>query len=203
MAGDTAAVRKRNRGLGQRQWRRRAWLLTPVLGLGIVAVLGLIVFPRLATSVETPAQQANGPTVPDFAIRTLDGGTFRLSEHRGRVVAVYTMAGWCLSCIPEAQAWARLYPEYHQRGLDVLVLSVDPTDTPGSLAGFWDRAGRQVSALTWAIDKDQMLTRLLDVRTLDQTIIIDREGRVAYVDYGPTSPDQLRRVLDQLMQEGQ
>ena len=118
-------------------------------------------------------------------------------------MAIYTMAGWCLSCIPEAQAWAKLYSEYHQRGVDVLLLSVDPSDMPTTLANFSNLAGREVATWPWAIDKDQMLTRLLDVRTLDQTIIIDREGRVAYVDYGPTSPDQLRRVLDQLMQEGQ
>lgn len=203
MAKGTAVGRAQDRRRAQTQRRRLYRFLVPVLGIGIAAVLGLIVFPRLATSIETPAQQANGAAVPDFAIRTLDGGTFRLSEHRGRVVAIYTMAGWCLSCIPEAQAWARLYPEYHQRGLDVLVLSVDPTDTPGSLAGFWDLAGRQVSTLTWAIDKDQMLTRLLDVQTLDQTIIIDRQGRVAYVDHGPTSAEQLRKVLDRLLQEGQ
>ncbi|MCM8747980.1 TlpA family protein disulfide reductase [Thermomicrobiaceae bacterium CFH 74404] len=115
-------------------------------------------------------------------------------------MAIYTMAGWCLSCIPEAQAWAKLYPEYHQRGVDVLLLSIDPSDTPATLANFSNLAGREVATLPWAVDKDQALTRLLDVRTLDQTIIIDRRGRVAYVDYGPTSPDQLRRVLDQLLQ---
>lgn len=136
----------------------------------------------------------------DFTARLLDGTEFRLDEHRGRVVPIYAMAGWCLSCIPEAQAWARLYPEYHQRGLDVLRLSVDPSDTPATLASFSNLAGREVAALPWAIDRDQTLPRLLDVRTLDQTIIIDRRGRVACVDYGPTSSDQLRRVVDQLLQ---
>jgi len=70
-------------------------------------------------------------------------------------VAIYTMAGWCLSCIPEAQAWAKLYSEYHQRGVDVLLLSVDPSDMPTTLANFSNLAGREVATWPWAIDKDQ------------------------------------------------
>ncbi len=190
MTRERIAGTARHRGSAQRQRHRFARILVPILGVGALALLALVVFLRLAGSEVTPSRETSGGAVPDFAIQTLDGSTFRLSEHRGRVVAIYTMAGWCLSCIPEAKAWARLYPEYHQRGLDVLLLSVDPSDTPGTLARFWDLAGREVAALPWAIDRDQTLNRLLNVRTLDQTIIIDEQGRVAYVDYGPTSSDQ-------------
>lgn len=81
----------------------------------------------------------------------------------------------------------------------MLLLSVDPSDTPGTLASFWELGGREVAASPWAIDRDQTLTRLRDVRTLDQTIIINEQVRVAYVDYGPTSSEQLRQVLDRLL----
>lgn len=113
MAGERSARLARGRGSAQRRRHRLIRILISILGVGVLALLALVVFPRLAGSDVAPWPETRGAAVPDFAIRTLDGGTFRLSEHRGRVVAIYTMAGWCLSCIPEAKAWARLYSEYH------------------------------------------------------------------------------------------
>ena len=51
----------------------------------------------------------------------------------------------------------------------------------------------------WATDGDQSLVRLLQVRSLGTTIIIDRQGRLAYRDDGATPYSTLRREVDDLL----
>ena len=134
----------------------------------------------------------------DFAVETLDGGTFRLSDFRGQTVAIFAMAGWCGSCIPEAEAWAEIYPEYQARGVELLVLSVDPSDSKDQVANFRASTGAEHLPY-WAIDRDGAIARLLEVRTLDQTMIIDPAGRLVFTDYAPTLAGQLRAALDDVL----
>ncbi len=135
----------------------------------------------------------------DFAVETLDGGTFQLSDFRGQTVAIFAMAGWCGSCIPEAEAWAELYPEYRERGVELLVLSVDQSDTKDQVENFRAWAGAEHLPY-WAIDKDGAIARMLEVRTLDQTMIIDPTGQLVFTDYGVTVASQLRSALDAALQ---
>ncbi len=107
------------------------------------------------------------------------------------------MAGWCGSCIPEAQAWSELYPAYEDEGLEPLMVSVDPNDTPQTIEGL-RRAGG-IRPLPWAIDRTGEIPRLFGVRSLDATIIIDREGRIAFRDSAPTEKETLKRKLEEVL----
>lgn len=135
----------------------------------------------------------------DFAVETLDGDAFQLSDFRGQTVAIFAMAGWCGSCIPEAEAWAEIYPEYRERGVELLVLSVDPSDSKDQVENFRAWAGAEHLPY-WAIDKDGAISQLLEVRTLDQTMIIDPAGQLVFTDYGVTVASQLRAALDEALQ---
>lgn len=140
--------------------------------------------------------QKSGVGAIEASIETLDGEEFDLTDKRGDVVALFFMAGWCGSCIPEAQAWSKLYPAYKDKGLDLLVVSLDPNDSPETIAGF-KRAGG-IGELPWAIDETGEFTRSLDVRALDSTIIVDREGKVAYRDAAPTDAKTLESKLKEV-----
>lgn len=142
--------------------------------------------------------EGSGAGVPGGAkIKTLDGEEFDLADKRGEVVALFFMAGWCGNCIPEAQAWSELYPAYEDRGLEVLMVSVDPNDTPKTIEGFRKAGG--IGELPWAIDGTGGFTRSLGVRALDSTVIFDREGKIAYRDAAPTDADTLENELEEVL----
>ncbi|MDP9458020.1 MAG: TlpA family protein disulfide reductase, partial [Actinomycetota bacterium] len=104
-------------------------------------------------------------------------------EKRGEVVALYFIAGWCSTCIPETQAWSELYSAYRDKGVELLLVSADPNDTPQTIERFWRAAG--IDPLPVAVDGTGEITRALNVSALDSTIIIDREGKVAYREKRP------------------
>lgn len=61
----------------------------------------------------------------DFTLPMLGGGTFRLSEHRGKVVLVNFWATWCVPCREEFPLLSRLEKRHRRAGLSVLGVSTD------------------------------------------------------------------------------
>lgn len=152
---------------------------------------------RTGESAVRASSGSGGEQAPQFAVTTLDGERFDLNDERGKVVALLFMAGWCDSCIPEAQNWSKLYPAYEDEGLDLLIVSIDPNDTPQTIQGFREAGG--IKQLPWTIDKTGELSRSLDIRALDSTVIIDRDGRIAYRDSAPTPYDTLESELKEVL----
>lgn len=155
--------------------------------------------PTLVIPAARSAQTAGAPaaTVPDFALTTTDGGTFRFSEQRGRVVGVFVMASWCGTCIPETQAWERLANERAAQGLSVVAVSGDPGDTADDVRRFAALAKAQHPI--WTLDPKGEFVRLFQVRSLDTTLIFDRAGQLVYRDAIPTPYEVLRRELDKVL----
>lgn len=188
----------------QQQIRRKRYRRIALILATLVVITGAIgVGSTLLNSSADDGTGTSAATSDDggleFAVETLDGGTFRLSDFRGQTVAIFAMAGWCGTCIPEAQAWAEVYPEYQARGVELLVLSVDPSDTKAQMRNFQSWAEVEDLLPYWAIDTDGSISQLLEVRTLDQTMIIDPDGQLVFTDYGVTLADQLRNALDEAL----
>ena len=126
-----------------------------------------------------------------------DGSVFDLAEERGNIVVLFFMAAWCPTCIPEAHALAKLHEDYADRGVRIIALDVDQNETEVQLARFRDRIGN--SQHLWAMDTGFQVVRALSVRALDATVVIDREGRVAYKDAYPTRYQTLAAVVEALL----
>jgi peroxiredoxin len=186
----------------------KKWKTTRVMAL---AALVLAVLSATACDAGSGSQQSNAPDGDSGAgpasansdkdagpsIKTLGGEEFSLAEKRGEVVALYFMAGWCGTCVPEARVWSDLYPAYKDEGLEVLIVSADPNDSPDTIEYFKDAGG--IGDLPWAIDETGEFTRSFDVRALDSTVIIDREGKIAYRDAVPTERGTLEKELEEVL----
>lgn len=209
-----AGKRRERSGRSAIQARRRrlpwGWLalglIAAVAGVGTaVAVLTVGGGGSGGSGQEAAAQARIGlgtlpGGTPDFAVRTVSwsgGREFVLSQNLGRPTVLYFVAGWCPSCIPEAQAWGRIKQEVGER-VNVLIISPDPSETEGRLLSFRRLAGVGDGPL-WAIDREGRIARALGVVTLDTTIVLDGEGREVYRDGLPTPYSKLRQVLEPLL----
>ncbi len=150
----------------------------------------------------TPGPSSSGAEssrklAPGFTVTPIGARPYTLSEHRGNVVVVYFMAAWCVTCIPEAQALARIHEEYEPRGVDVIILDVDPTENERDLLRFKEQYSD--ADHYWAMDTNNRVIRAYGVRFLDSTVIIDRQGMLAYSDSVSTSHGKLRREIEKLL----
>jgi|GEM_PF-1187478 thiol-disulfide isomerase/thioredoxin len=150
-------------------------------------------------SAALAAASTSEPPPSDFSIDTVSGERFTLAAQRGKVVGVYFMASWCSTCVPETRAWGKLQQEYAGQGLEVLIVSADPTDTPADLERF-RQAAPGAPQRYWAIDTTgRALVAPFQVRSLDTTLLFDRQGRLAFRDDRPTPYETLKRELERLL----
>ncbi len=78
------------------------------------------------------------------------------------------------------------------------MVSIDPQDTAATIDDFRRRGG-DIAPLPWAIDETGEISRLLEVSALSTTIIIDREGQIAYRDNAETDYETLKGELEKIL----
>lgn len=137
---------------------------------------------------------------PDVVGTTLDGGTFRLSDHRGEVVALNVWASWCAPCRAEAPVLAKAAADYAAEGVQFVGLDTRDSDT--SARSFLQKFGVTYPNV---IDGDGRLQLLfadsLPPQAIPSTVFIDRQGRVAARALGKVSDSTLRGMLEPLLSE--
>jgi peroxiredoxin len=120
----------------------------------------------------------------EFSIVMPGGGTFRLSEQRGKVVIINFWATWCPPCLEEMPAMDRLYRQHKDAGFTLLAVSVDAD--AGKVTPFLT-----AKKLTFPVGLDSKmdLANAYAVRALPSSFIVDRAGNLAALAIGPRQWD--------------
>ncbi len=149
-----------------------------LVGVFLIAAALLLTSCGGGTTKQAVAPTSNGPVAPDVSATTLEGEQFSLAQQRGKPVLILFMASWCTTCVPTAKDINQLTKTKDGQGLSVLVVDADARDTPAALSAFRQQVGGP--SKYWAIDTKGQITRAFDVKALDTTILIDRQGHIAY-----------------------
>lgn len=154
-------------------------------GIGLTVGLAVLVIPTGVRSV---------PEVPDFALKQLNGETFRLSDHRGNVVAINFWATWCPPCREEIPDLIELQEEMNEEVLFVGV-SLDEGG-PEKVRTFAEEFGINYPIV---IDDGTVAQKYGPIRGIPTTFLVDREGRVRVRSIGLLTKENLRPVLRALV----
>ncbi|MUL42683.1 redoxin domain-containing protein [Streptomonospora sp. PA3] len=120
-----------------------------------------------------PDTRPRGGAAPDFALRGPDGALHRLSDYRGRKVALVMWASWC-GCRYDLPAWEERHRELSPHGLTVISVALDRAVED---ARPWiDEA---VPAHPALVDTEGEVAALYDVVNVPTAVWIDERGRVA------------------------
>jgi thiol-disulfide isomerase/thioredoxin len=137
--------------------------MSKCLNTGLRLALGLMMLalaacdsaapPQPVADTRAPGQAPNGRPASEIARqRTLEpvanvvlqkpeGGSFKLSELKGKVVLVDFWATWCPPCREQAPRLAALRTKYQSRGLEIVGLNLDPPNDKALVMKFIRDAG--------------------------------------------------------------
>jgi len=97
----------------------------------------------------------------------------------------------------EARTWSEILPAYEDRGLNMLMVSIDPFETEQSIEAFNARAGVEEPLPTVINGGD--IAQKFGVNALETTIILDRNGEEVYRDATITDAETLKTELESVL----
>jgi thiol-disulfide isomerase/thioredoxin len=173
---------------------RTPYILAVAILLTVVVIAGIDWWQN---QDDTSGERARiGESAPTIELTTLDGGTFDLEAHRGKVVVVNFWATWCEPCKEEMPALVDLA---NANPDDVVILGIAATtDKPENIAQFVEQYG-----ITYALAKDTGndgpvgdTGSTYRVPGYPATFVIDPEGAVTFIQLGPLELDGFQALVD-------
>ena len=145
--------------------------------------------------------------IRETKVKTLDGGSLKLSDYDNKVVVVNIWATWCGPCRKEMPDLVKLNQEYKSRGLVVLGLATtyNERDDPEHVKEFiksqkvdykilWDD-GTLAGPLVQAMNGRSVIP---------QSFVISRDGRIVkhFSGFNPLStPTLMRQAVEEALND--
>ena len=152
----------------------------------------------LLSSAAQSAELASGSLAPEFTLKSLKDKNLALREFRGQVVMINFWATWCGPCRLEMPALNALYEKYRSAGFVLFGVNVDAES--GSAAQMADKL-----KVTYPIlfDTEKRASALYLVSAMPTTVLIDRSGKVRYVQKGYLAgyEDKYQTQIRELLKE--
>ena len=149
-------------------------------------------------TAEAPGPPPIGTLFADYAVATLEGDTVSLSSFRGDVVLLNLWATWCAPCRSETPFLQELFEQRKDDGFQIVGISMDTGSAADQVEMFVEEYG-----VTYTVLHDPQMRgmELYRVLGLPATFLIDREGILRWMRYGPvgeTDQDFLTAIEDAL-----
>jgi thiol-disulfide isomerase/thioredoxin len=168
------------------------WVGRAIL-LALFVIFALRVWSLRGQGLLHPATP-RGSLAPDVAGPLLVGDRFRLSAERGHPVALVFWAPWCGPCRAELPGVERVAQALKTSPHTARVIAVD---TEGDRDNALEAAAKLGLTLPIMLD-DGRASSAYQVTMIPQTVIIDRDGRIAQLLRGGTSEDALMRAIEKV-----
>ena len=145
--------------------------------------------------------------IRETKVKTLDGGSLKLSDYDNKVVVVNIWATWCGPCRQEMPDLVKLNHEYKSRGLIVLGLATtyNERDDPEHVKQFI-KAQKVDYKILW--DDGALANPLVQSvngrSVIPQSFVISRDGRIVkhFSGFNPLStPTLMRQAVEEALNE--
>lgn len=133
--------------------------------------------PSRVTPSATPADERLPEVLMKRELRSLEKGSFRLSDFGGKVLVVNLWASWCGPCRREIPDFEEIRKDYSGRGVEFVGLTVENQRTDEGRVREFLRDVKFGFRLGWA-DRETALALMKGRQTIPQTYVISADGIV-------------------------
>lgn len=130
----------------------------------------------------------------DFNVALFEGGDFRLSAQKGKVVVINFFASWCVSCGEETPHIEKVSREYASQPVVFLAIAVD--DTEKKAKEFLKKSGLTIPA---GLDRTGQIKDAYGLYGMPTTFFIDKSGKISYFHAGVVTEELLRHEIGKLL----
>jgi len=162
--------------------------------------LGKDLFARIGNAIARASEKRIdiGSVAEDFSAPTPEGKTLSLKKSLGKITILDFWASWCKPCRMENPNVVKVYNKYHNKGLNIIGVSLD----------------RKQEAWVKAIDDDNLtwnhvsnlkfwqepIARAYGVRSIPATFILDENGNVIAKNLrGPALEQKISELLGEAL----
>ena len=169
--------------------------------LAAAALVGLLAYGLVSKGTDTTLDQAmvrgERPMAPASTLQWLtQDGEGSLADYKGKVVVLNMWASWCEPCREELPLLQKTHEQIASKG--GLVLGIDTQDASDAAKQFLAESKATFPSLR---DKDKSYGREFGVTGYPETFLIDRKGRIAYLQRFPVTQEWLDARLPKLLAE--
>jgi len=145
---------------------------------------------RIKTALQTDAKTAKGRVAPEIVMTDKDGKIVKLSDFKGKYVLIDFWASWCGPCRKENPNVVAAYKKYHDKGFEILGISLD------SKKDAWLKA-IAADGLSWTHVSElqgwsNTAATAYGVKSVPASFLLDPEGKVVGKDL---RGEQLNKTL--------
>jgi peroxiredoxin len=170
-----------------------------VIALACVLVAGYLLWPvalhRTAQAILESREVKPSKKAPDFTLKDAKGERLRLSDYKGKVVLLNFWATWCVPCRTEIPWFVDFEKEFQSRGFTVLGVSMDEDG--------WKAINPYVAEhkinYPIVLANEEVNELYGGIEALPTTMLIGRDGKVAFLHAGLVSRKDYEEEIRQLL----
>jgi thiol-disulfide isomerase/thioredoxin len=158
---------------------------------------------RAPAPSEAPALRALPDDLLKRQLKSLDQGSFRLADFRGKVIVLNLWASWCGPCRMEVPDYEKVRKEYAGRAVEFVGLTPEDPRTSSDRVKKFAHDFKFDFRLGWA-DRETTNTLMNGRNSVPQTLVIAADGRVVshWRGYSRSqSGDRLREAIDRALSD--
>jgi len=147
---------------------------------------------RIITNLK---RTAIGEKAPDFSLKDSSNQKVLLANFQGKYILLDFWASWCVPCRRENPLLKELYEKYHEKGLEIIGISLDKDRKNWVNAIKTDKIS-WIQVTDFKANESEVV-KLYDIKSIPSNFLLDTQGKIVAKNL---QGEDLRRKLASLIQ---